>query len=323
MNMVATAEVLWAQSAHEIDYKNLNIEQTGDNLPFDDRPLYQTVNRDYVGVYYLTNTSEGDATNVILKLEMPYGEHPLWGSVSYTWGEANVVNDGTSSRAISNWQYTEIFDPNNVGVSTSDFEIEHRAIINLNYEFNRQSRWSTVVSAFWNRRSGRPYSQVYSYSGSPSINEEYINYNDLIYVPTGADDVEISNGTWDQLDDYLQRTGLDKYAGGVAPRNVNNVPWVTQTDLAIRQNIPLPGRHSLQLSVDIFNFWNLIDDESGHLQYVQFGTITPIEYEGVTEDGIPIYTLGSVITDPEDTPLYDTDNLRSRWRLRFGVRWSF
>jgi hypothetical protein len=322
LNMVATAEVMYSKSTNEIDYKNLNIQQTGEFLPFDGRPIYERVSFDYSGAYYLTNTNKGDALNATLKVELPYGQQPIWGIAAYTYGEANVVNDATSSRAVSNWQYNEAPDPNNAGLSTSDFEVAHRVMINLNYEFNRNTRWSTVVSAFFNHQSGRPYMSIYDWF-FPSVNEDTFGSNDPIYVPSGPDDVVITNGTWEQLEAYFERTGLGGYGGQISPRNPYSTPYITQTDLAIRQNIPLPGRHSLQLSVDIFNFWNLIDDESGHLQYVQFGTITPIEYEGVTEDGIPIYTLGSVITDPEDTPLYDTDNLRSRWRLRFGVRWSF
>jgi hypothetical protein len=321
-DMVATAEVLYAKSAHEIDYKNLNIQQTGEDLPFDGRPIYETVSSDFSGAYYLTNTSKGDATNVILKLEKPYGDFPLWGSVSYTWGESNVVNDGTSSRAVSNWQYTEAIDPNNVGLSPSDFQVEHRAVVNINYELNRKSRWSTIFSMFWNRQSGKPYSHIYSWF-FPSINEDTFGSNDLFYVPSGPDDVVITNGTWDQLEAYLERTGIDGYKGEIAPRNVSGQPWVTQTDIAVRQNIPLPGIHSLQISLDVFNFWNLIDDESGHVNYIPFGTVTPVSYEGVTDDGKPIYELRSIVTDPENTDLYTTNDLKSRWRARLGIRWTF
>jgi hypothetical protein len=320
--MVATAEVMWAKSTNEINYLNLNIEQTGETLPFDDRPLYQTLDRDYSGAYFLTNTDKGDALNVIFKAELPYGQLPFWGIASYTYGEANVINDATSSRAVSNWQYNEALDPNNVGLSTSDYEIKHRMMINLNYEFNKNSRWSTTVSAFWNHRSGRPYMSIYDWSFG-SINGDFYTSNDPIYVPSGADDVVITNGTWAQLEDYLERTGLAGYKGQVTPRNPYTSPWITQTDLAIRQNIPIPGSSSLQVSLDIFNFWNLIDDESGHVQYVPFGTLQPITYEGVTDDGRPIYELNSMVTDPDDNPIYETDNIRSRWRMRLGVRWSF
>ncbi len=322
LNMVATAEVLYAKSESEIDYKNLNIQQTGEELPFDGRPIYERVSSDFSGAYYLTNTSKGDATNFILKLEKPYGEYPIWGIVSYAYGESNVVNDGTSSRAVSNWQYTEAIDPNNVGLSASDFQVEHRGMINLNYEFSRNTRWSTVVSMFWNRQSGKPYTSIYNYN-FPSINEDRYMLNDLIYVPTGADDVVITNGTWGQLEDYFRRAGILQYAGGVAPRNVTNQPYITQTDLAIRQNIPIPGNSSLQVSLDIFNFWNMIDSESGLVEYVSFGTVEPVRYIGVTDDGKPIYELRDVVTDPENNSIFQYNDIRSRWRARLGVRWSF
>jgi hypothetical protein len=322
LNMVATAEVMYAKSTNEINYQNLNIQQTGENLPFDGRPLYETVSRDYSGAYYLINTDKGDATNFIFRLEKPYGDYPFWGTMSYTWGESNVVNDGTSSRAVSNWQYTEAVDPNNVGLSSSDFQVEHRGVINLNYELNGSSKWSTVLSVFWLRQSGKPYTNIYNWSYG-SINEDFYTSNDLIYIPSGADDVVITNGTWGQLDDYLQRTGLDKYKGEIAPRNVSQQPWVTQTDVSIRQNIGIPGRSSLQITLDIFNFWNLIDSDSGLVRYVNFGTVTPITYQGVTEDGKPIYELRGVVTDPENNDIFTFNDLRSRWRMRLGIRWSF
>jgi hypothetical protein len=175
---------------------------------------------------------------------------------------------------------------------------------------------------FWLRQSGKPYTNIYNWSYG-SINEDFYTSNDLIYIPSGADDVVITNGTWGQLDDYLQRTGLDKYKGEIAPRNVSQQPWVTQTDVSIRQNIGIPGRSSLQITLDIFNFWNLIDSDSGLVRYVNFGTVTPITYQGVTEDGKPIYELRGVVTDPENNDIFTFNDLRSRWRMRLGIRWSF
>ena len=321
-DLVASAEMLYAKSVNEIDYKNLNLEPTGELLPFDGRPVYRQASSDFSGAYYLTNTNMGDATNVILKVEKPYGESPLWGFVSYAWGEANVVNDGTSSRAVSNWQYNEAPDPNNASLSTSDFEVEHRATVAVNWEFNRDSRWSTVVSAFWNHQSGRPYTNIYAFN-FPSINQDTFAFNDPIYVPSGPDDVIITNGTWDQLYSYLQRVDLDGSLGTIAGRNVSKTPYTTQVDLAFRQSIPVPGNSALQITFDIFNFWNLIDEDSGHVQYVPFGTLSPISYLGVDgATGKPIYELRSIVTN-SDSDIFSTDYLRSRWRMKLGVRWSF
>ena len=325
-NMVATAEVMIAESVNEIDYRNLNLVQTGN--AFDGRPFYEEVSSEFAGAYYLTNTSKGDATNFIVKLEKPYGETPFWGSVSYTWGEANVVNEGTSSRAVSNWRYMEGVDINNMGLSRSDFEVEHRAVVNLNYEFNRNSRWATTVSMFWNRQSGKPYTHLMSSDRNAtsvyysSINGDDYGYNDPLYVPAGPDQVEFQYGDWDDFMGYLQRYGLTQYMGQIVPRNSSNQPWVTQTDLAIRQNIPVPGKSSLQVSLDIFNFWNLIDDESGHVRYVNYGNVTPLRWMGQNDEGLPIYQLWDLVTDPEEDIFYYND-LRSRWRMRLGVRWSF
>lgn len=325
-NMVATAEVIYGQSANEIDYQNLNLVQNG--TAFDGRPYYETVSSDFSGAYYLTNTSDGDATNFIFKLEKPYGSSPFWGSLSYTWGESNVVNEGTSSRAISNWRYMETTDPNNQDISTSDFQVEHRLMAILNYEFNRNSRWSTTVSAIWNRQSGKPYSTLMSSdrNATPdyyaSINGDQYGYNDLLYVPTGPDQVEFQYGNWDDFQGYLERYGLTQYMGTTVPRNASTQPWVTQTDLAIRQNIPVPGKSSLQVSLDIFNFWNMIDNESGLVRYVNYGNVTPLRYMGQNEDDLPIYQLWDLVTDPEEDIFYYND-LKSRWRLRLGVRWTF
>ena len=280
------------------------------------------------GAYYLTNTSDGDATNVIVKLEKPYGNSPFWGSLSYTWGESNVVNEGTSSRAVSNWRYMETTDPNNQAISTSDFQVEHRLMAVLNYEFNRDSRWSTMVSMIFNRQSGKPYSTLMSSdrNATPdyyaSINGDDYGYNDLLYIPSGPDQVELQGGTWDEFTAYLDKYGLSKYMGKVVPRNATNQPWVTQTDLAIRQNIPVPGKSSLQVSLDIFNFWNLIDDESGLVRYVNYGNVTPLRYMGQNDDDLPIYQLWDLVTNPDEDIFYFND-LKSRWRMRLGVRWTF
>jgi hypothetical protein len=114
-----------------------------------------------------------------------------------------------------------------------------------------------------------------------------------------------------------------KYGGGIAPRNATNQPYTNQTDLAIRQNIPIPGSSSLQISFDIFNFWNLIDSESGLIRYANNGDVDPVVYRGVTDDGLPIYELANFVTNPDEFDTFEYNDQASRWRLRLGVRWSF
>ena len=120
--LTASVEAVYSDSQKEIDFADVNLVQTGATT-FDGRPEYERVTSDVIAAYLIRNTSQGEATNAAIKLEKPPSSAPWWGSVSYAYGEAKVVNDGSSSRAVSNWRFNEAFDPNNATVSTSDFEI--------------------------------------------------------------------------------------------------------------------------------------------------------------------------------------------------------
>lgn len=320
-NLVGSIEAIYGDSLEEIDYKDVNLRQVG--TQFDGRPLYDRIDPAVTGAYLITNTSAGEATNLAVRLERPYGRG-AWGYVSYAWGESKVINDGTSSRAVSNFQLTEAVDPNNVSESTSDFELEHRINAALSYRINRESRSPTTVSAFYNLQSGRPYTNIYGFQQFPSINGDRYFSNDPIYVPSGPDDVIITNGTFEQLDAYLRTEPcLSGNRGGIARRNCSSAPWNHSLDVHVAQEIPI-GATSFDLTLDILNVVNLIDEDSGVLRFVPFSTVSPVDFLGVDEaTGLPIYELNAIVTDPEGTPKFDIHNLNSRWRAKLGARWSF
>ncbi len=318
-NLVATVEGLYARVQKDILYQNINLEQTG--TLWSGAPSFSSIDSTFTGAYLLTNTDKGEQKNVTFKLERPYAGG-VYGFLAYTWAKATTVNEGSSSRAVSNWQYNEAVDPNNPGESTSDFEVKHRLSASIAYTFNAETRWATTVSAYFNRQSGRPFSLIFA-SNFPSVNGDTATGNDLFYVPSGPDDVILSGGTWDQLVSFLQATGYDKYMGKIAPRNAKYGPWTQSLDLHIGQNIPVPYGE-LELTGDILNFLNLIDDKSGWVTYVNFGTLTPAKYLGIDQaTGKPIYQLYNQVTAPADNPLFVLDNLRSRWRAKLGLRYTF
>ena len=290
---------------------------------FDGRPQFESVDRGVDGAYLITNTDEGDATNLVVKLDRPYRGDGFTGFVSYAYGESNVVNEGTSSRAVSNWQFNEAVDPNNPGTSTSDFEVEHRFTANVAYTFNRQSDWSTTASLFYNHQSGRPYSYLlgtsFSFPGFGSFNGDgFFFSNDLFYVPSGPNDVVIvGDGTYAELDEYISSEPcLANNRGRIAPRNCAEGPWNHTLDLRIAQSVPV-GFGNAEVTLDIVNLANLFDEDAGLVRYVNFGTVRPAFFEGTTDDGRPIYSL-----DDTETP-FELDNERSRYRAKLGLRWTF
>ena len=321
--LIGSVELIHSDSLKEIDYQNLNIEATGETLPFDGRPLYTTRPTNFSGAYLITNTSEGESTHLSAKIERPFSRG-FWGFVSYAYGDSTEVNDGGSSRAVSNWQFNEIVDANNHRESTSSFEVEHRFNASLSYRINRDTQYPTTVSAFYNHQSGRPYSNTVG-AGFPftSINGDGFTSNDLFYVPATENDVIITGGgTWAQLDAYISSAGLDAYRGEIAPRNASVAPWIHSLDLRIAQEIPIKGS-SLQLTFDIVNLGNLLDRNSGLQKFANFNTVTPATFVRTDSSGVPVYSLANFVTDPETNSRFQTHNLNSRWKIKLGVRWGF
>ena len=329
--LIGTVEAIYADSMEEIDYRNVNLRQVS-VMPFDGRPVFERVDPGVTGAFLITNTSEGEATNVALKLEKPAGRG-LFGFLAYVYGDSTVVNEGTSSRAVSNWQFQEAVDPNNAETSPSDFEVEHRLSASASYRFNPLTKWPTTVSLFYNHQSGRPYTYLLGTSFTfpsagphPSIpgtddfsfNGDTGFSNDLFYVPSGPDDVVIvGGGTFEELNAYIESEEcLRDHRGGIAPRNCGAGPWSSTLDVRLAQQLPI-GYGNLEVTLDVLNLANLFDEDSGLVRFVNFGTTTVANLEGVTADGRPIYSLRNL-----ETPI-ELDNERSRWRAKLGLRWTF
>ncbi len=323
-NLVVSAEAVYSDSVEEIDYKNVNIAQTG-GVTFDGRPVYAEVDSGVDGAFLITNTSSGESTNVAVKLERPFSDG-VWGFVSYAYNDSTVVNEGTSSRAVSNFNFNEAFDPNNAGTTTSDFQVEHRFNASMSYRFNRDKPYPTTASLFYNLQSGRPFSWVMGsdfvgFGFGQSYNGDGTDGNDLAWVPASEGDVVITNGTWADLDAFISANPqLNAARGGNTSRNDALSPWNHSLDFHIDQEIPV-GYGRVQITFDILNLANLFDDDSGSLKYVNFAAKEAWELEGFTDAGTPIITLQNVARGTED--LFETHNTNSRWRAKLGVRWTF
>jgi hypothetical protein len=322
-NLFLSVEGIISESQEEIDYKDLNLIRDGGSLPFDGRPTFTRLDPNVSGAYLITNTSKGSAENFAIKLERRPGRG-VWGSVSWAYGQADTVNDGTSSRAVSNFQFNEQIDPNNAVESPSDFQVEHRFNAAVGYSFNRDTRYPTTVSAFYNAQSGRPFSNIYGFQvPRGGINGDSYFSNDLLYVPSGPDDVVLTNGSWELLDAYINQDDcLNSHRGGIAPRNCSEAPWIHSMDIRIAQDIPIK-QTNLQLTFDLFNLANFLDDDSGVLRYVNFNTVSPVDFIGTTDDGRPIYDLNNIVLDPENNDRFQKHNINSRWRAKLGARLTF
>lgn len=104
--------------------------------------------------------------------------------------------------------------------------------------------------------------------------------HDLMYVPATAEDVIVTGGTWEQLDAFISSDpDLDRFRGGIVERNTSQAPRSHSLDLRLAQDIPV-GKGNLELTFDVLNLVNLLDEESGQLKFVQFNTVTPATFVG-------------------------------------------
>ena len=143
-------------------------------------------------------------------------------------------------------------------------------------------------------------------TGGPSIQEQRDGFNNYI-----------------QQDNYLSGR-----RGNYAERYGALAPWRGKWDVKVLQDLKVSDDNTLQFSIDILNFGNLINSDWGLVQ--QPNAVQPIGVVNGLDAGFnPIVTPNSngepvYIFDPElkNTFGYDA-SLLSRWQVQFGLRYSF
>ena len=340
---VATVEGIYTKAVNDIVYRNLNIEQTGTSAY--GRPLYgeggapSRVNANFTNALLLENTSEGYTYSGVLQLRRSTPrEGGLGGSLSYTLNRAENVNNGTSSRAISNWQFNENVDINDPPLGTADFEVRHRILSYVNYTARYAGRFSSQIGLFLDTQAGEPYSWIYA----GDANSDGQRFNDLAFVPENETDIFLLSDNWDLVDSFIESTdGLESARGGFARRNSSRAPWQTRLDLEFNQGIETVRGQKVDLEVTLINVLNFIDSEWGRLRGTRFNNLNAFAFDSYIESGdVGTTVAGRVVTaDDIGKPVvsfsertvrdqltgdaFNTFDLASRWQLRFGVKYSF
>jgi hypothetical protein len=234
------------------------------------------------------------------------------------------VNSGTSSTALSNWDNLAVADVNNPDLATSNYEIEHRFPLQLNWRKAFFGDYNTKVGLFVERRSGRPFS--YTFGGGTSVfgdPRQGTRQRQLFYVPRDNSDFTVTGALTQQaLNDFIAANGLERYRGQIAPRNAFRSPWVTVADLKMSQELPgffKNARGVLELSVE--NFTNLINKDWGRIEQVSFPYVSPV-VDAAIVNGVYQYRAIGTLTGPRNRSL-TLSALPSVYRIQLGVKYTF
>ena len=341
LGFVATVEGIYSKSINDVVYRNLNI--VPDFTTAYGRPVYRRsgegTNANFTNVLLLENSSEGYTASGVVQIQRRAPrEGGLGGSLSYTANRAENVNNATSSRAISNWQFNENVDINDPGLGTADFEVRHRVLGYLNYTARYAERFSSQVGIFLETQAGEPYSWIYN----GDANNDGQRFNDLVYVPASEDEIFLTSGNYALLDAFIERTdGLNSYRGDFAERNSSRAPWQTRLDLEFNQGVETIRGQKIDFEVTLVNLLNLLDSDWGRLRGTSFNNLNAFTFQSyVTEANVGSTLAGRVVTaDDIGKPVvafdertvrddltgdaFNTFDFASRWQLRFGVKYSF
>lgn len=275
----------------------------------------------------LTNTTRGygHVASVVLQKGFPFG---LFVSGSYAYQDVWEVNPGTSSRSVSNYGLAAVVDPDHPALAVSNYERKHRLTAAVEFSRVLIPKLKTSAGLFVESRSGQPFSYTFADSNNGTTlarlfgeeNEFARRNRQLFYVPKGdGTDVTLMGIDPAEFEDYLRRTGLDKYKGQIAPRNAFRSPWIHRFDLRFAQDLPNPIKgHRARAVVDIENVGNLLKKTWGRQQAVGFPFTVPaveVSYDAATEK----YVYQGLRTGSP----YRVDTLASVWRMSLGIIYDF
>ncbi|NUQ81190.1 MAG: TonB-dependent receptor [Bacteroidetes bacterium] len=374
MGFVGSLEFIYSKNLNDANYYDLNIGAVQGKLA-DGRPHFWTnsgfTNRarvnsnNFTNVMLLKNSKEGYQWSVTPQIQKPMyaGEGILQNfsfSGAYTYSRSTDLNSVLSSQAVSQARFNGVVDPNNIDLATSDFELRHRVIGAISYEFKWEDvspmfpGFATTISLFGENRSGVPY--TYTYNGD--INGDNFNENDLMYIPkdrndiflvkldgsgnpvkSGSNFVEADASTYDAFFGFIDADPLVKeQKGKIMKRNSGRLPWVTMLDMRIAQEIPIPTfpgmeNHKFEITLDILNVLDLLGDDFGVVKRLAYETGNPnsgrpLRYRGLQPNtssikpGMQVFSFDPVGGKTVSYPFVESDNA-SRAYFMLGIRYTF
>lgn len=343
--ITATLEGIYTKTLNNVVYTNVNsdteVKFNWTNTGADDRPVYlrKTIDPTYSAIYVGHNTSEGYTYNLTAALAKDFG-FGLNATLAYTYGDAQALNEGTSSQNSSQWRgQTNTDGRNSPLLGRSDFALGHRVLSSLAYtlNWNKGKNVATTISLLYDGQMGSAYSYVIGGNSGRNINNEQGSTSanrSLVYVPADASEINFIEKNdlspaqqWDLLNAFIEDDPyLSTRRGQYAEKNASWSPFTSFLDLAIRQDfgIEAGGKwHKLQVSFDIFNLANLINPSWGVRYSIpgDFNNYYLYTFEKYDADGTtPLFSYTEEGTGLDALNISD---FSSRWRMRLGLRYIF
>jgi len=326
-----TFEVTYTKTLNNMDVKQINIspDPIGNLTGSDNRPIIDFESKldpTYTNITLVDNTSKGNTINFTAQVSKQLSSNTYF-NAAYSYTDAKSLVDGRGFINNTNWQnILSVQGNNNPSVVRSSYATGSRITAFLNHKFEWLSNAATSVSLFYTGQSGIPFSYVYNNLISDISNGA--GSNDLLYVPASQSEinlVDIEGGStaaqqWTALDAFIENDSyLSSRRGDYAEPNQSRAPFQHVVDLKLAQDI-MVGEHKFQLSLDVFNFTNMINSAWGR-RYSVGGNVFPLIQAQTNDD---TNDLEFNFRDPgEPASIIQSGTYSARWNAQVGIRYSF
>ena len=355
----ATLEGMYNKDINPMSFTNVGLKAPTSLMSVPNiaaRPYYNNgyYNNNMQNVYVVNNVTDpkywGHFMSLTASLEKKFWKG-LTGSVSYTYSEARVVNDGLSDQVSSAWKnLVSKRGTNNHELGNANYVMPHRLLANVSYSRDYAKYFGTSVSLFY---YGGPTTRG-SYDYTKNVYGDGAYAYSLMDIPTLAD-LQSAAGVWgagnwqfkdngtytaaQQAEDFWNYIQQDKYlrnhTGEVADRNTLVGPWVHRFDLKINQNFYFftgkdNHKHTVQLGLDIKNVGNLLNSNWGNTWAIcasSYGNAQPLDLtnaKAVYVDGAaPIFQFQKNGNDILKSTFYKSLSSASTWEMIISARYIF
>ena len=355
-----TFDALYTKTMYDVKFQQINLFDSAQYFTSGptQSPVYVArgsgtngkYNSAYSNIYFLSNTTQGYRYNITGSLSKTTNDIKLgskflldmnW-SLAYTYGKSKDISNGIRNSWESNFNLNPAISPNNPQLGYSNFDLRHRIVATIGTNFHWSKTNTTSLNFFYSGQTGSPYTLVYqSAPGSGGSNAA------LPYIPKDQTDIRLANYTlngtlytaaqqWSDLNSFIDG---DKYLktrrGQYAERNGIRTPWNNEIDMKLMHEFKFGRKNhqSIQVSLDIFNMLNLLNNSWGHVNFVtnvnqydvnflKYATDANGKAAGAPSTGyLPTYNF--VKPAGVSGHYYTLDPINSRWQGQFGIKYNF